>query len=240
MTVPRIVVGDGAALARLGADRVISAAARSIAARGHFSLVLSGGSTPKALYKLLGDEPGCLDWSKTSLYFGDERHVAPEHADSNFKMANDSLISRVNIPAGNVHRIKGEADAAQAASEYHELLQQKKIASGEQFDLVLLGMGADGHTASLFPETTALDEKERLVASTWVEKLKTHRITLTPKALLAARSVVFLIGGADKVDTLQDVLEGEFKPRTYPSQLIFRGEGNVELYGDRAATAKLK
>jgi 6-phosphogluconolactonase len=239
MTVPRIVVGGAAALARLGADRVIAAAARAIAARGHFSLVLSGGSTPKALYQLLGDEPNCVDWSRVSLYFGDERHVAPEHADSNFKMANDSLISRVNIPAGNVHRIKGEADAAQAASEYHALLQEKKIASGESFDLVLLGMGADGHTASLFPETTALDEKEALVTSTWVEKLKTHRITLTPKALLAARAVVFLIGGADKVDTLREVLEGEFKPRTYPSQLIFRGEGAVELYGDRAATAKL-
>jgi 6-phosphogluconolactonase len=240
MPVPRCIVGDAAALARLGADRVIAAAARAIAAQGHFSLVLSGGSTPKALYKMLGDEPGCIDWSKVSLYFGDERNVAPDHADSNFKMASESMISRVNIPANQVYRMRGEADAAQAAGEYNELLQSKGIATSAQFDLVLLGMGADGHTASLFPETTALDEREKLVTSTWVEKLKTNRITMTPKALLAARSVVFLIGGADKVDTLQDVLEGEYKPRTYPSQLIFCASGPVELYGDRAATAKLK
>lgn len=239
MSIPRCVVNDPQALARLAADRVIAEAARAIAARGHFSLVLSGGSTPKALYRLLGDEPKAVDWSKVDLYFGDERCVPPEHADSNYRTAKDALFDRANIDPARVFRMRGEGDPVVAAAEYDALLRGKGIGAGAFFDVVLLGMGGDGHTASLFPETKALDVHDRLVTENYVEKLSTNRITMTPKALLAARSVIFLMAGADKAEVLRDVLEGEPRPRLYPSQLIFRAPGPAEILADRAATAKL-
>jgi 6-phosphogluconolactonase len=238
MSLPRLIVDDAAALAARSTERVLTEALRAIATRGRFSLALSGGSTPKALYRQLGDLPGALDWSKVDVFFGDERCVAPDHADSNYRMAKEALFDRVPLPAENIRRIQGEISPADAARAYDALVGAY-LGQHQSFDLVLLGMGADGHTASLFPGTSALSVQDAWVTSTYVEKLKAHRVTLTAKALLRARAVVFLIGGADKTETLKAVLEGPAQPEVYPSQLIFRSQGPVEMYLDRAAAAKL-
>lgn len=239
MTVSRRVVEDPGALARAGADRILEAAREALSQRQSFSLVLSGGSTPKAIYEILGGSPDLLDWSRVEIFFGDERCVPPEHKDSNYRMAREALLDKIPIPKENVHRIRGEADPALAAREYEDLLLQKGLGAGKLFDLVLLGMGADGHTASLFPETPALAEETRWVVSNYVEKLGTNRVTLTARALLSARAIVFFIAGQDKADTLQAVLEGELRPKTYPSQLIFSSQAPIEILLDRAAAAKL-
>jgi 6-phosphogluconolactonase len=236
----RQVVEDAKALARAGADRVISAAKQALASHGGFSLVLSGGSTPKALYALLAEnERGAIDWSRVEIFFGDERCVPPEHQDSNYRMAREAMLAHLPLREEQIYRIRGEADAADAAEEYERILRGRGIGAQNRFDLVLLGMGADGHTASLFPETDALDAKGRLVAANYVEKLAAWRVTLTYEALLAARAIVFLIGGADKAAVLKDVLFGEEQPRLYPSQKILRAEAPVELLVDKAAAAKL-
>jgi 6-phosphogluconolactonase len=149
------------------------------------------------------------------------------------------MLAHLPLREEQIYRIRGEADAAEAAEEYERILRGRGIGAQNRFDLVLLGMGADGHTASLFPETDALDAKGRLVAANYVEKLAAWRVTLTYEALLAARAIVFLIGGADKAAVLKDVLFGEEQPRLYPSQKILRAEAPVELLVDKAAAAKL-
>jgi 6-phosphogluconolactonase len=177
------------------------------------------------------------------FFWSDERHVPPDDPESNYRMAKESLLSKVPIPAANVFRVAGEnPDAVSAAAEYEQTLR-KFFASGPRevprFDLILLGLGPDGHTASLFPETTALAEKSRLVVANRVEKLKTTRITFTLPLLNAARSIAFLVSGTDKAGILKEILEGNAPGEKYPSKLVRPNDGDVIWFVDRAAASEL-
>lgn len=210
------IAPEPGALMRLAAEELARRAEAAIAARGRFTLALAGGGTPRRLYALLADpgEPwrGRLPWAMTHVFFGDERHVHPDHPDSNYGMARAALLSKVPLPPDRVHRIRGEVtDAAAAAADYErELRRVFDLAPGERprLDVVLLGMGPDGHTASLFPGSDALEERTRLAAAPWVERLRAHRITLTLPVLDEARAVIFLVAGADKAERVAQVLGG--------------------------------
>jgi 6-phosphogluconolactonase len=241
---PRVrVYADAEEVARAAAERIAQLAGESIGARGIFTLALSGGSTPRRVYELLaeGGLRESVDWPNVHVFFGDERMVPPDHAESNYRMASEALLSRVPVPAENVHRIDGVGDAAANASDY-ESEMRGLFGDGEwpRLDLVLLGMGDDGHTASLFPGTDALSEGRLWVAPNWVGKLGAWRVTLTAPAVNAARHVLFLVNGAGKAGRLREVLTGEHDPSRLPSQLIQPSDGVLEWFVDRAAAAGLK
>lgn len=242
-TTPNVQIFDDASgVARAAAQRIVALASAAIAERGTFSIALSGGSTPKAIFELLaGDEfRAQIAWQSVHIFFGDERTVPPDHADSNFRMANEALLLHVPLPEANLHRIDGVGDAAANASDYEsELRSYFGDTAWPRFDLVLLGMGDDGHTASLFPDSAALKEERLWVAANWVEKFGTWRITLTAPAINAARNVLFLITGAGKAERLHEVLLGERETSRLPSQLIHPNDGALEWYVDLAAAAKL-
>ena len=240
-------------LARAAAEDFLRTVDESIAARGRFTVALSGGSTPRALYRLLasGDEPyhRLIPWDSVHFFWGDERHVPPDHPDSNYRMAREALLDHVPVPAVNVHRIRGEApDAAVAAAAYEEELRgffQPAPGEAPRFDLVLLGLGPEGHTASLFPGSPALHETGRWVAAPWVEAHHTFRVTLTPPVLNAAARVVFLVSGADKAAALRAVIdfegdsEGERDVDRYPAQVVRPAAGTLLWLVDRAAAGSL-
>jgi len=226
------------------AEEVVKAANEAIAARGRFSIALSGGSTPKSLFNLLATNArSYLTWERMFFFWGDERHVGPDDPDSNYKMANEAMLAKIPVAASNVFRIPAEnPDAAAVASAYEETL--KKFFAPQPgefpvFDLILLGLGPDGHCASLFPETEALKEKSRWVVANWVEKLKTHRITLTLPVLNAARRVVFLVSGIDKAPALHSVLETDSPGEQYPSKLVSPTDGKLIWFVDKAAASSL-
>jgi 6-phosphogluconolactonase len=235
------VLPDLGAVTAAGHETFVTAAQRAVSTRGIFRVALSGGSTPKRLYASLADAP--IDWPKVLVFFGDERCVPPEHADSNHRMAREALLAKVPLPAANVHRIYGEVpDPATAAAEYERELErvfELEPGTAPAFDLVLLGIGADGHTASLFPGTPALAERQKLVVANRVEQLGVHRITFTARTINAARAVVFLVSGADKAPALRAILEGPRDPERYPAQLVAPGEGELTWLVDRAAAAEL-
>jgi 6-phosphogluconolactonase len=241
----RIITGADA-LAKRAAQEFVQAATSAVLENGSFSVALSGGSTPKALYSLLVTDEAIraqLPWDKMQIFFGDERNVGPNHSDSNFRMAAESLLSKVPLKPDQVHRIKGEyTDADKAAREYEQDIRASfQLGSGEfpRFDLILLGLGNDGHTASLFPGTTALHEKQRLVVSNWVGKLLTHRVTLTAPAINHAGRVMFLVAGADKASALKAVLEGAREPDQLPAQLIEPPKGKLLWLADDTAAGLL-
>jgi len=236
------IVADSAALARSAAEVFIAAAKSAVAQKGAFTVALSGGSTPKALYSLLADDAGLrsqIPWQQTYFFFGDERHVGPDHPDSNYRMAREAMLSRVPVNPAQVFRIKGEyRDAAKAAAEYEQALCAFfQLAPGQfpRFDLVMLGMGPDGHTASLFPGTKALEEHQRLVTSNWVGKFYTQRVTMTAPVLNHAACVMFMVQGQDKAHALKAVLEGPCEPAQLPSQLINPKQGTLLWLVDEAA-----
>jgi 6-phosphogluconolactonase len=234
------VLPDPGALASEAAERVAAASRAAIAAKGVFSIALSGGSTPKAMFIIMAQEPyrSQVDWAKWDVYWGDERCVPPTHADSNYKMAYEALLSKVPIPTASIHRMRAEIDPETAAKEYGLLLQEK---FGEgSLDLVMLGMGPDGHTLSLFPGTTALAEKHHRCVSNWVEKFKTFRVTMTAPFVNKARQILVLLGGADKHDRVKEVLYGPYEPTRLPIQLIdpaANGGGELIWLMDTAASA---
>lgn len=242
------VLADAGQLSRAAAEEFARCAQEAAQEKGAFTVALSGGSTPKSLYSLLssGSEGfrSRIPWGSIHFFWGDERHVAPDDPESNYRMANETLLSKVPVPPGNVHRIKAEnPDAALAAKEYEETLREFfKLAPGQlpRFDLVLLGMGPCGHTASLFPGTEALKEQEQLVVAQWVEKFNAQRITMTPPVLNNAAHVIFIIGGADKAETVRAVLEGDDEPERYPAQLIRPTHGDLLWLVDEAAAARLE
>jgi 6-phosphogluconolactonase len=208
-------------------------------------VALAGGSTPRGLYRLLTADPyrTQISWDHLRLFWGDERAVAPDHQESNFRMAQEALISHVPIPSHQVFRIEGEVPAGEAAARYETVLREQfNLSSGEvpQFDLILLGMGPDGHTASLFPGTSAVVESKKLVSAPWVEKLQTYRVTLTPRVLNAAKHVVFLVSGRDKATALQAVLEGPADPVRYPAQIVNPPAGHVVWLVNQDAAGLLK
>jgi len=238
------VVDDPAALAREGAEAFVRLANEAVEAHGSFSVALSGGSTPKVLFGLLATE--YLDrvpWRGVHVFWGDERHVGPEHPDSNYRMAREAMLSKVPIPEENVHRVEAEnPDAAAAADAYARTLDASfhpEAGAFPRFDLVMLGMGPDGHTASLFPHTEALGERSSTVVANWVAKFDTHRITLTVPVLNAAANVLFLVAGADKAEALREVLQGEPNSDEYPSQLVRPTSGRLVWLVDRAAASLL-
>src|SRR5260370_8770098 len=221
------ILADGNSLAKTAGAEFREAAKQAVREKGSFCVALSGGSTPKALYGLLLNNPvpeAMVPGGKTQFFFGDERHVPPDDPESNFRMATEAMRAKATVDAKQVHRIKGEKrNAAQAAEEYEENLRASfSLAEGQlpRFDLVLLGMGPEGHTASLFPGTKALREERRLVVSNWVGKLYTDRITLTPPALNNAARVIFMVHGEEKAPALKAVLEGPYEPEQLPAHMI--------------------
>jgi len=194
---------------RTAAQMVADLSARSLASHGKFTIALSGGSTPRLLYELLASPPylGTIGWSGWGVFWSDERCVPPDHEDSNYRMAKESLLDHVPVPAANVHRIKGENVPHVAAREYEELLKGFFRSPEPVFDLILLGIGDDGHTASLFPGTLALGERSRLVLHNWVPEQQDHRITFTLPLINAARIIAFLGTAESKAEVLRRVLE---------------------------------
>src|SRR5581483_6291051 len=199
-------------LFQAAAEEFADLAKKSVQATGRFTFALSGGSTPKGMFNLLtGEKFAFIPWDKIYFFWGDERHVPPDHPDSNYRMAFEALLSRVPVPKENIFRVPTEnKDADAAALAYEGILRTFfKLQPGEvpRFDLIHLGMGPDGHTASLFPDSAALHENERLVVANWVEKFKTYRITFTYPVLKNAACVTFLVAGKDKAPALHEVLE---------------------------------
>ena len=226
------------------AEEVVHAAKEAVAQRGRFTIALPGGSTPKNLFNLLATNARTvLPWDRTFFFWGDERHVPPTDPDSNYRMAEETMLSKIPVAAGNVFRIPAEnPDAAAAAEAYEQTLRKFfQVGPGEVpiFDLILLGMGPDGHTASLFPGSAGLQEKTRLVIANWVDKLKTSRLTLTLPVLNAARCVTFLVSGTDKAAMLKTVLEEDAPAEQYPSKLIRPNNGKLIWLVDRAAASAL-
>jgi 6-phosphogluconolactonase len=229
-------------VARAAADLFTDIAIASISAEGRFSVALAGGSTPRRTYQLLASEEyrDRVSWSKVHIFFGDERCVPPTHADSNYRMVEETMLSRLPIPEENVHRMIGEGDAHANASLYESEL--RTFFDGEPwplFNLVLLGMGDDGHTASLFPGTDALKEDRAWVVANWVEKFQSYRITLTAPAINHAANIIFLVAGASKAERLHEVLRGARDPLRLPAQLIQPVAGSLIWLADKAAAARL-
>ena len=240
------ILDDVASIAKHAAQEILQSATSAVAQRGSFTLVLAGGSTPKTLYQLLVNDAALraqLPWDKMVLLFGDERHVPPDHPDSNFRMATETMISKASLKPGQVLRIKGEyADTEKAAQEYEQTLRDSfKLREAElpRFDVVLLGMGNEGHTLSLFPGTKALHQERRLAVRNWIGKLYTERITMTAPVVNNAAQVIFMVTGADKALALKGVLEGPYEPEQLPSQLIQPRNGKLQWLVDTAAGGML-
>jgi 6-phosphogluconolactonase len=227
-----IVAGD-AALAEALAARFVAAAQRAVAERGRFAVALSGGTTPAAAFEVLAQRhAGDVEWSAVHVFWGDERPVPPDHPDSNYRMASEHLLRQVPIPEGQIHRMRGEAaDLDAAAAEYGaDLAQAFGIAPGGPppvFDLVLLGMGPEGHTASLFPDAPALGA-QGWVEAPFVPQLGMRRITLTPRVINAARRVIFAVGGQNKAAALKAVLATHADPERYPARVVAPVHGALE------------
>jgi len=235
------IAPDAMALAREAAQEFHRLTEAAVQERGLFSVALSGGNTPRAVYSLLASEHKQLPWDRIHIFFGDERHVPPDHPDSNFRMARESLLSKVPIPEKNIHRIHAELDAEAAAAEYDQHLRDFfRLGNYDwpRFDLIFLGIGEDGHTASLFPGSKALTETSRRVAANWVEKFKTFRITFSFPVLNHAAEVVFLVSGAGKAQILSEIL----RPGTqkYPVQSVQPENGRLLWLVDQDAGSLLR
>ena len=213
-------------LARSAAEHFVA-----LAQKDSFTVALSGGSTPKVLYQVLAEEfREQVLWSKVQFFWSDERHVPPDHPDSNYRMAHEALLSRVPVPENNVHRVRSENPSAQeAADEYEKIIVPR-------LDLILLGLGTDGHTASIFPGSEVLHETKRLIAAPWVEKLNAYRITMTLPLLNNGASVLFLVSGAEKAQIVKEILEG---PKQHPAQAVQPINGELIWMLDRDAAGNL-
>jgi 6-phosphogluconolactonase len=224
------------------AEEFIRVGRAAIGGQGRFVIALAGGSTPKALYSLLATNYVSFAWNRIFLFFGDERHVPPTDPDSNYRMVNEALLSKIAIPSENVFRVAAEnPDASAAATDYETQLRrffELKPREVPRFDLILLGMGPDGHTASLFPDSPALQEESRLVVGNWVAKFNAHRITFTFPVLNNAAEVMFLASGADKAEMIHQVLQGKSTP-PLPSQRVEPANGKLLWMLDEGAAAKL-
>jgi 6-phosphogluconolactonase len=233
-------------LGEAAADEFVRCAREALAARDRFTVALSGGSTPRRLYQLLAAKSfrSQVDWNRVEVFWGDERCVPPDHADSNYHMAREAMLSHLSIPAEHIHRIEAErSDREAAARDYEAVLAGVfGVSAGAEppsLDLVLLGMGPDGHTASLFPHTKALDETTRWVVANHVPQLNTDRLTLTLPILNRAREVLFLVAGADKAERWAEVLGPSFAGAPHlPAQLI-RPALALKWFVDFAAASRL-
>jgi 6-phosphogluconolactonase len=229
-------------VARAVAERFVETANSAIAERGKFAVALAGGSTPKRAYEVLASPEfhDRVDWSSVYIFFGDERTVPPDDPQSNYRMAREAMLDALPIPADHIFRMKGEADPETAAREYEQRMRFFFPSSDwPRLDLVLLGMGEDGHTASLFPNTTALSERSRWVVNNRVDKLRTNRLTLTLPAINRAASVLFAATGAPKADVLKAVLNPASEADKLPASMIQPVNGRLEWSVDRQAAAEL-
>jgi 6-phosphogluconolactonase len=229
-------------------------ALQAVAETGRFTVALSGGTTPRTIFSLLAAEPFSREVPWRSIYFFwvDERWVPPDHPDSNYRLAAQTLLDRVGVPAENIFRIPSElSEPNRAAESYSATLREclmRSDGSAEsgshsnrpRLDLVLLGMGADGHTASLFPNTAAVNAKAEIAVSNYVDKLNSYRITLTAPTINNARNIAFIVSGEEKAEALKNVLEGDCLPQLYPSQLIRPGNGMLSWMVDEAAAKLLE
>lgn len=225
------------------ANFITEVAASAIAERGRFTFALSGGGTPKPIYARLAIPPYCdrVAWEKVHLFFGDERSVPPDDPRSNYRMVREVWFDHTPIPAENIHRIHGEDDPGLEALRYErEIAGFFRTAAFPAFDLILLGMGDNGHTASLFPGTAALRETVRKVAAQYVEVMNTWRVTFTASLINAARHVAFMAEGAGKAQMLWNVLEGPYQPDVWPSQLIKPVSGELHWLVDAAAASAIR
>ena len=241
------IFADTEAMSRSAADALAEHIWASLQTCDVYSIALSGGSTPRRLYELLADDPqlrGQLPWDRIHFFWGDERHVPPDHPESNYHMALDALLSRIPIPPDNIHRIHAEnPDADKAAADYaREIRRFFKIVTGKMpcFNCILLGMGSDGHTASLFPGSPALAEQKSLVMANWVDKFQSFRITLTVPVINSADLILLLVSGGQKADTLKAVLAGDQPPDRYPVQRIQPKQGRMLWFLDRPAARRLE
>ncbi|UCE62903.1 MAG: 6-phosphogluconolactonase [Nitrospirota bacterium] len=239
-------VPDFEGLVRVAAQHIVNVSQETIANHGQMAFALAGGSTPKKLYSLLAGDPfrSQIPWGSIHFFWGDERHVPPDHQDSNYRMAREALLAHVPVPDDHVHRIPSEMQNAEEAADSYEreLREYFQLAPGQnpRFDLILLGLGPDGHTASLFPGTPAVHDTTRLVAAPWVKKFSTFRITLTPAILNKADHVMFLVSGQDKAEALRSVLEGPYQPEVFPAQVIHPAQGQLIWLVDKEAAGCLR
>jgi 6-phosphogluconolactonase len=250
VTVDLEVLPDADLLADTAAQRFVTAANTAIEARGEFIVALSGGSTPRTVYARLAAEPHVsgLDWSRVHILWGDERCVPPDHESSNYRMARLTLLDRVPVLQANVHRINGEDDPADAALAYERVLRAllrtptgpPPAAPGARIDLVLLGLGNDGHTASLFPGSASLHANARWAVAAYVHAVSIWRVTLTVDVINAAAEVVFLVSGDAKAAIVRQVLEGPTRPQELPAQLIAPTAGRLLWLLDAPAAAELR
>jgi 6-phosphogluconolactonase len=243
------VFPDSESLVSGAAAFIVESGRQALAARGRFTLALSGGNTPKPVYERLA-RPGYrdrLDWGRVQIFFGDERCVPPDDPQSNYFMARTALLDKVPLPTENIHRLRGEAEPERAAAAYAEDLARTlggEAGAGkpppEGFDLILLGVGDDGHTASLFPGSAAVTEKKRWVMAHYVEIVGLWRLTLTPVVINAARQAAFLVSGAGKAEVVHRVLAGPYQPEVLPAQVIRPHGGELRWLMDAPAAAKLR
>jgi len=238
------------AVMEAAAEAFVEIAARAIGTSGRFAVALSGGATPKSLYRLLAADPYAsgVSWPRVHVFWGDERCVPPGDPSSNYRMAREVLLDRVPLPTENIHRIEGEGDPAAAALAYERLLRAMfstpqgppRLEPGACFDLVLLGMGDNGHTASLFPGLAAVRETERWVVAEYVAEVSMWRVTMTPEVINAAAEVLFLVSGGEKAPMLRRVLQGPHQPDVLPAQIVAPRAGRLRWLVDAAAAADLK
>ncbi len=231
-------------LSRRAAAEFVLLAKQAVAVAARFAVALSGGSTPGGLYSLLATSEfrDQIPWPQVHLFWGDERCVPPDHPESNYGMVGKTLLAKIPIPEQNVHRMKGEREPEGAAFEYAQTLRKFFQLTDRDlpcFDLIFLGLGQDGHTASLFPGNQVLQEKERLVAAVYVEKIKSHRLTLTLPVLNYGANIFFLVAGGDKATALKDVLQGEYKPECLPAQCIQPQRGRLVWLVEQDAASLL-
>jgi 6-phosphogluconolactonase len=232
-------------MSEAAAKRFTAQAAQAVSLHGRFTVALCGGKTPSALYSLLAKAPFAsqIPWAHVHLFWGDERCVPPDHTDSNYRMVRALLMDRVPIPPANIHRMPGEMDPVEAAALYEKGLRDFFVPHGDGFpvfDFILLGLGEDGHTASLFPATRAIHESARWVLGHYVNAQKGWRITLTPQVINSAWLVVFLVTGSGKAAVLKDILEGPYRPDSLPAQVVRPAGGELLWMLDRDAAALLK
>ncbi len=229
----------------LAAQLFVRLAEEAIAARDVFTVALSGGSTPKKLYELLASQEwrSKIPWNKVEFFWGDERYVPPTDEASNFNMTQKAMLSKVPVPAERIHRVMTETASAEAAADIYEDDIYRVVAGGShsmpEFDLIWLGLGTNGHMASLFPHQAALHEASRLVVAEYIEEVKMVRVTMTVPLINAAKNVVFVTLGADKASVLKKVITGKYDPETLPAQLVHPNPGKLTWILDPAASAKL-
>ena len=240
------VLPDGEKLARAMAEQLLDAAQEAVASRGVARIAISGGNTPKRTFEMLADpaanEFAVFPWDKTDLFWVDERCVPPDDKESNYRMTRLALLDKVPLAADHVFRIEGELDPELAAARYESVIRNRFRLEGAElptFDLVALGMGPDGHTASLFPHTAGIHELTRIAIANHVPQKETWRVTLTSPVINQGRKVVFLIGGTDKAAVLKNVLSDKYDPETWPSQVIQPKSGQLLMLLDQAAAAEL-